>query len=51
MFILEGKAEIGNFIFNSLNEIEITKSVEELGDTAIIKLPTRFYNGKNFPGY
>jgi hypothetical protein len=42
MFILEGKAEIGNFIFNSLNEIEITKSVEELGDTAIIKLPTRF---------
>ena len=42
MFILDGKAEIGNFIFNSLNEIEITKSVEELGDTAIIKLPTRF---------
>lgn len=42
MFILEGKAEIGNFIFNSLNEIEITKSVEELGDTALIKLPTRF---------
>lgn len=42
MFILEGKAEIGNFIFNSVNEIEITKSVEELGDTAIIKLPTRF---------
>lgn len=42
MFILEGKAEIGSFIFNSVNEIEITKSVEELGDTAIIKLPTRF---------
>lgn len=42
MFILEGKAEIGSFIFNSVNEIEITKSVEELGDTALIKLPTRF---------
>lgn len=42
MFILEGKAEIGSFIFNSVNEIEITKSVEELGDTAVIKLPTRF---------
>jgi hypothetical protein len=42
MFILEGRAEIGNFIFNSLHEVEITKSVEELSDTAIIKLPTRF---------
>lgn len=42
MFILEGKAEIGNFVFNSLHEVEITKSVEELSDTAIIKLPTKF---------
>ncbi|TRX39066.1 late control protein [Flavobacterium restrictum] len=42
MFVLEGKVEIGNFIFNSVNEIEITKSVEELGDTAIIKFPNRF---------
>jgi hypothetical protein len=42
MFILESKVEIGNFSFNSVNEIEITKSVEELGDTAVIKLPTRF---------
>jgi len=42
MFILEGKVEIGDFIFNAVNDIEITKSVEEMGDTAIIKLPTRF---------
>lgn len=42
MFILDGKATIGNFTFNSVHEIEITKSVEELSDTAIIKLPTRF---------
>jgi hypothetical protein len=42
MFILDGKAEIGDFVFNAVNEIEITKSVEEMGDTAIIKLPTRF---------
>lgn len=42
MFILEGKAEIGGFIFNAVNDIEITKSVEDMGDTAIIKLPTRF---------
>ncbi|NHN26754.1 late control protein [Flavobacterium jejuense] len=42
MFILEGKAEIGDYIFNALNEVEITKSVEELGDTAVIKIPTAF---------
>jgi hypothetical protein len=42
MFILNRKATIGNFTFNSVHEIEITKSVEELSDTAIIKLPTRF---------
>jgi len=42
MFVLEGKAEIGDFVFNSLNEVEITKSVDNLSDTAIIKLPSRF---------
>lgn len=42
MFILDGKVEIGSYIFNQVNEIEITKSVEELSDTAVIKLPTRF---------
>lgn len=42
MFILEGRAQIGDFTFNAVNEIEITKSVEEMGDSAIIKLPTRF---------
>ena len=42
MFILESKVEIGSYIFNQVNEIEITKSVDELSDTAVIKLPTRF---------
>lgn len=42
MFILESKVEIGSYIFNQVNEIEITKSVEELSDKAVIKLPTRF---------
>jgi hypothetical protein len=42
MFVLDGKVEIGSYSFQSIHEIEITKSVEELGDTAIIKLPTRF---------
>ncbi|GAA5096942.1 hypothetical protein GCM10023210_31350 [Chryseobacterium ginsengisoli] len=42
MFILKATVEIGNFIFNSINEVEVTKSVEELVDTAIIKMPLKF---------
>ena len=42
MFILEGKAQIGNYTFDSLHDVEITKSVEALSDTAVIKLPSRF---------
>ncbi|UDQ54991.1 hypothetical protein LJF28_04815 [Chryseobacterium indologenes] len=42
MYILTAKVEIGNYIFNSINEVEITKTVEELMDTAIIKMPLRF---------
>lgn len=42
MFVLECKIEIGNLIFNQVNEVEITKSVEEMSDTAIIKMPTKF---------
>lgn len=42
MFILEGKAQIGNYTFESLHDVEITKSVETLSDTAVIKLPSKF---------
>lgn len=42
MYILDGKVEIGDYIFNAVHGIEITKSVEELSDTAVIKLPSRF---------
>lgn len=42
MYILDGKVEIGDYIFNAVHGVEITKSVEELSDTAVIKLPTRF---------
>ncbi|AMA48993.1 hypothetical protein [Flavobacterium covae] len=42
MFILESKVEIGDYTFNSIHEIEITKSVEDMSDTAVIKLPTKF---------
>lgn len=49
MYVLDSTIEIGDFVFTDINEVEITKSVEELGDTAIIKLPSRFkvrQNGK-----
>ncbi|MPT35373.1 MAG: late control protein [Flavobacterium sp.] len=42
MYILDSKVEIGDYVFNSIHEIEVTKSVEEMSDTAVIKLPTRF---------
>lgn len=47
MYILDGLIQIGNqekgfLAFNAINEVEITKSVEELSDTAVIKLPTNF---------
>lgn len=47
MYLLDGLIEIGNeqkgfLSFNAIHEVEITKSVEELGDTAVIKLPTNF---------
>ncbi|QYS88020.1 hypothetical protein [Flavobacterium davisii] len=42
MFVLTCKVEIGNYVFHQVNEIEINKSVDEMSDTATIKLPTRF---------
>lgn len=42
MFVLEGNIVIGNYRFNAIHDVEITKSVDELVDTAVIKLPTKF---------
>ncbi len=42
MFVLQGNATIGKYKFHSVNDVEITKSVEEMADTAVIKMPTRF---------
>lgn len=47
MYILDGLIQIGDekkgfLAFNAIHEVEITKGVEELSDTAIIKLPTNF---------
>lgn len=42
MFILDGNIEIGKYRFKAIHGVEITKSVEDLADTAVIKLPSRF---------
>lgn len=42
MFVLEAEIVIGEFRFRTIHEVEITKSMDELADTAVIKLPTRF---------
>ncbi|MDY3522033.1 late control protein, partial [Riemerella anatipestifer] len=42
MFVLTSKIEIGNFVFNSITEVEVMKSVEELSNTAKIKMPSKF---------
>jgi hypothetical protein len=47
MYILDGLIQIGDekkgfLAFNAIHEVEITKSVEDLSDTAIIKLPANF---------
>lgn len=42
MFVLKSIIKIGDYHFRSVSEVEITKSVEELSDTAIITMPSRF---------
>lgn len=42
MFILDGNIQIGNYRFRVLHNVEFTKSVDDLVDTATIKLPKRF---------
>ncbi|MDK7675107.1 late control protein [Weeksella virosa] len=42
MFVLGADIKIGNFVFRSINEVEITKSVDEITDIATISLPTKF---------
>jgi hypothetical protein len=42
MFVLESQIKIGDYAFDSIHDVEISKSVDELADTATIKLPTKF---------
>lgn len=42
MFVLGCKVEIGDYVFDSIVDVKIVRSVDLLSDTAIIKLPTKF---------
>ncbi len=42
MYVCAAIIEIGQYTFESIHEGEITKGVDELSDTAWIKLPTKF---------
>lgn len=42
MFVLDSHITIGKYSFTAIHDGEITKSVEQISDTAVIKLPTRF---------
>lgn len=42
LFVLESLVQIGDYEFTTVSSIEITKSVDELTDTAIIKMPAQF---------
>lgn len=42
MFVLEAKIEIGEFVFTSIHNVKITKSVDDLADSCVVQLPSRF---------
>ncbi|MEC3875932.1 late control protein [Chryseobacterium salviniae] len=42
MFILKSEIKIGDYTFRSITNVEITKSVEDLVDTAVITMPAKF---------
>lgn len=42
MFVLESYIEIGGIAFDQVRDVKITRSVDLLADTAVIKLPTKF---------
>lgn len=42
MFVLKGHFQISGYRFNAISDIEITHSVEDITDTALIKMPGKF---------
>ncbi|MEX6627572.1 late control protein [Tenacibaculum salmonis] len=42
MFVLDGSVKIGAYVFKTIHEVSYVKSVNEIVDTAVLKLPTSF---------
>lgn len=42
LFVLESEIQLASYKFNTVTSVEITKSVDDLTDTAIIIIPARF---------
>lgn len=51
MFVLESKIEIGSYVFERVNNVEITKSVDLLSDTASITMPFSATFGSDTSGF
>ncbi|WP_343530841.1 hypothetical protein [Pedobacter sp.] len=43
MFVLTGHFEIGDYKFEAINEVQITRSIDEISGSAVIKMPSRFF--------
>lgn len=51
MYVLAGEVYIGDYLFKRVNELVITKSVDLLSDTAVIKLPMSAMFGNENNGF
>lgn len=45
MFVLKAHIEIGNYTFDQVYDLRITRTVDWIGDTAVIQLPAQFVLG------
>ncbi|MEH0007889.1 MAG: late control protein [Flavobacteriales bacterium] len=51
MFVLQAHIEIGDYTFSQVQSLRITRSVDLIGDTAVIELPTHFVLGDGKKGF
>ncbi len=47
MFVLTGHFEIGDYKFEAINEVEITRNIDEISGSAVIKMPSKFFVKQN----
>ena len=51
MYVLQAKIEIGDYVFNQVHDVTVTKSVDLLSDTAEIKMPMTALFGNKEVGF